>query len=110
MAITSKLNKSLWTNISKLKLLNEENDCVRFLLDKSPFDENSNKDNIYVIIGRILPKSDIFKEKSIQIEMKLTSNYPMEPPEVRILTPMYHPNIDKDGKKISNSFLYFKKI
>jgi ubiquitin-protein ligase len=102
MTDTSKLNKALWTNITKLKLLNKEDGSIRFLLDKSPFDENDNEKstqkNIYVIIGRILPNSDIFKEKAIQIEMKLTQNYPLEPPEVRLLTPIYHPNVDKDGK------------
>jgi len=114
MADTSKLNKALWTNITKLKLSSKENAPVRFLLDKSPFDENyaetSTQQNVYVIIGRILPKSDIFKESSIQIEMKLTSSYPLEPPEVRLLTPIYHPNVDKDGKKMYYSFekLYIK--
>ncbi len=108
MADSSKLNKALWTNITKLKLLNKENTSVRFLLDKSPFDENesSTEQNIYVIIGRILPNSDLFKEHSIRIEMKLTSSYPLEPPEVRFLTPVYHPNIDQDGKKM---YYLFKK-
>ncbi|CAF4713776.1 unnamed protein product [Rotaria sp. Silwood2] len=107
MTNTNKLNKVLWTNITQLKLSNKEGSPVRFLLDKSPFDENDDDDNDnknslknteYVIIGRILPNSNIFKESSFQIEMKLTSNYPFEPPEVRFLTPIYHPNIDKNGK------------
>jgi ubiquitin-protein ligase len=98
----NKLNKALWTNITKLKLLNKDNAPVRFLLDKSPFDDEDNESttdqNVYVIIGRIFPNSEIFKECSIQIEMKLTSNYPTEPPEVRLITPIYHPNVDKNGK------------
>ncbi|CAF3695332.1 unnamed protein product [Rotaria sp. Silwood1] len=103
MTNTNKLNKALWTNITQLKLLNKEGSSVRFLLDKSPFDENDDDETSinnteYVIIGRILPNSDIFKESAFQIEMKLTSNYPFEPPEVRFLTPIYPPNIDKDGK------------
>jgi ubiquitin-protein ligase len=103
MTNSSKLNKALWTNITKLKLLNKQDVSVRFVLDKSPFDENDNDEivteqGVYVIIGRIFPKSDIFKESTIQIEMKLTSSYPFEPPEVRLLTPIYHPNVDKDGK------------
>ncbi|CAF3041776.1 unnamed protein product [Rotaria sp. Silwood2] len=102
MTNTNKLNKTLWTNITHLKLSNKEGVSVRFLLDKSPFDEDddetSMKNTEYVVIGRILPNSDIFKESAFQIEMKLTSNYPFEPPEVRFLTPIYHPNVDKDGK------------
>lgn len=98
----SQLNKALWTNMTKLKLLNKDNASVRFILDKSPFDEEDNEStteqNVYVIIGRIFPNSEIFKEYTIQIEMKLTSNYPIEPPEMRIITPIYHPNVDKNGK------------
>jgi len=30
--------------------------------------------------------------------MKLTARYPQEPPEVRFVTPVYHPNIEEDGK------------
>jgi len=29
--------------------------------------------------------------------MKLTQNFPIDPPEVRFLTPVYHPNVAKDG-------------
>ncbi len=104
MADTSKLNKALWTNITKLKLLNKEDAPVKFLFDKSPFNDNedeiSSQQAEYVIVGRILPNSDIFKESAFQIEMKLTSSYPFEPPEVRFLTPIYHPNIDKNGRSI----------
>ena len=109
MASANKLNKALWTNVTKLKLLNKEDATVKFLFDKSPFsedddEETATKQTEYVIIGRILPESDIFKESAFQIEMKLTANYPIEPPEVRFLTPIYHPNIDKDGKNLYDLF------
>jgi ubiquitin-conjugating enzyme E2 T len=101
MSGTSKLNKALWTNITKLKLLDKNDETVKFLLDKSPFGDNeeepSVKQNEYVITGRILPNSEIFKESAFLIEMKLTSSYPLEPPEIKFLTPIYHPNIGKDG-------------
>ncbi|CAF3367665.1 unnamed protein product, partial [Rotaria sp. Silwood2] len=50
------------------------------------------------IIGRIFPESETFMEGAFQIEMKITPNFPFDPPEVRFLTPIYHPNVDKDGK------------
>jgi ubiquitin-protein ligase len=107
MEQTTKLNKPLWTNITRLKLLTKKDAPVKFILEKSPFDdEDEEKTAIerdeYVIIGRIFPTSEIYKEGSFQIEMKVTSRYPAEPPVVRFITPIYHPNIENDGKSISN--------
>jgi ubiquitin-protein ligase len=103
----SRLNKELWTEIIRLKLLATPDAPVRYLLTKSPFDEIEDEDETnatvtskeIIITGRIFPNSEIFKEGSYEIEMKLTPNYPRDPPEVRFLTPIYHPNVDKDGKR-----------
>jgi ubiquitin-protein ligase len=101
----SKLNKILYTDITKLKLLDTDSAEVRFRVTKSPFtgDEDqpqsaAAKSDDYVIEGQIFPKSDIYRERSYLIEMILTKSFPGDPPDVRFLTPMYHPNIDKDGK------------
>jgi hypothetical protein len=108
MTAANRLNKDLWTNITKLKLLTKPDAPVRFFLEQSPFDDEEEekaaaaKDE-YVVIGRILPESHIYKESAFRIEMKLTSKYPAEPPRVRFLTPVYHPNVEKDGK-ISKKF------
>lgn len=107
MADTSRLNKALWTNINRLKLLAESGDSVKFILEKSPFDDieeekGATERNEYVIIGRILPESEIYKESAFRIELRLTLNYPQDPPVVRFLTPVYHPNIEKDGKTMNN--------
>jgi ubiquitin-protein ligase len=102
MGDARRLNKALWTNITRLKLFAKGDDYVKFILEKSPFDDE--KENAaaawkeYVIIGRILPQLGIYKEIAFRIEMKLTAKYPQEPPEVRFVTPVYHPNIEEDGK------------
>ena len=102
MASGNKLNKALWTNMTKLKLLSKEDEPVRFVLDQSPFDDDDSESatarNLYVIVGRIFPKSELFKDHALQIEMKLTDKYPIDPPEVKMLTRIYHPNVDTDGK------------
>ncbi len=114
----SKLTKALHTDITKLKLCSKNDAPVRFLLDKSPFDDDdddnemnsSAKPKEYVIIGRILPESDIYKEGAYQIEMKLTPTFPIDPPEVRFLTPIYHPNVGKDGRILIVFLFKYRKI
>lgn len=104
MALPSRLNKPLWINICRLKLLTKADSPVKFLLEKSPFDDFDENEptNVqpdeFVIIGQVFPQSDIYKESAFRIEMKLTLKYPQEAPIVRFLTPIYHPNIEKDGK------------
>jgi ubiquitin-protein ligase len=97
----SRLNKTLYTEITRLKLLDTDTAESRFRLQKSPFndDESDNQEKEgYVVVGQIFPKSNIYNERSYSIEIKLKKTFPFEPPEVRFLTPIYHPNIDKDGR------------
>jgi len=104
----SQLNKKLWTEITRLKLSSKPDAEVRFLLDHSPFDEIDEEEEgkttvgasrEVVIVGRILPNSEIYRGGAYQIEMKLISTFQYDPPEVRFLTPIYHPNVGKDGKE-----------
>ncbi len=107
---SEKLTKVLHTDITKLKLCSKSDAPVRFLLDKSPFDDDettgSAKPKDLIILGRILPESDIYKEGAYQIEIKLQPTFPAEPPEVRFITPIYHPNVGKDGNSQYYSFFY----
>lgn len=104
MTDINRLNKALWSNVTRLKLLTNPNAPVKFILEHNPFDdedeenETSTRDE-YIVIGQIFPNAEIYKQGAYRIEMKLTLNYPAEPPVVRFLTPIYHPNIAKDGKK-----------
>lgn len=102
----TQLNKQLYTDINKLKLLHAKS-TPKFILDQSPFDdedeglESTASPNRIVIIGRILPDSEIYNQGAYQIEMRLTPHYPFDPPEVRFITKIYHPNVLLDGKNDS---------
>jgi ubiquitin-protein ligase len=102
MASVSKLNKPLWTNMTRLKLYEKGDKDGKFILEKNPFDDEEEEKiatarDEYIITGRVLPTAGIYQEHGFEIEMKLASSYPKEPPVVRILTPVYHPNIENDG-------------
>ncbi len=101
---SSKLNKKLYTDITRLRLLDKVSEEARFRLKDSPFTGEEDEDALasqkreeYVVTGQIFPKSEIYRERSYLIEMKLTKTFPMDPPEIRFLTPIYHPNVGRDG-------------
>lgn len=102
----SRLNKKLYTDITRLKLLDTASASPRFRVENTPFtgDEDDNvldqERTDYFITGRIFPNSEIFNERSYLIEMKLTRTFPVDPPEVRFQTPIYHPNIGTDGTSL----------
>jgi ubiquitin-protein ligase len=95
-------NKRLITEITKLKALstNADSSSVKFLLDKSPIDSSTGTNNSVqnIILGRILPTSNIYNQAAFQIEIKLPAEFPFKPPEVRFVTQIYHPNVDDQGK------------
>jgi ubiquitin-protein ligase len=89
-------NKRILTEITKLQGLatNTDPSSVKYLLDKSPADDETPK----VILGRIFPKSDIYNQAAFQIEIKLPTEYPFKAPEVFFNKPIYHPNVDDKGE------------
>ncbi len=63
---SSKLNKVLYTDITRLKLLDKESAEIRFRLKESPFDGTEDPDDLaadkreeFFVIGQIFPKSEI---------------------------------------------------
>jgi len=80
-----------------------------FILEKAPDEDSSKATNTRtasssadstsnIIIGRILPKSAPYSQGSYQVEIKIPTDFPFKPPEVKFLTQIYHPNVDKEGK------------
>ncbi|CAM4840254.1 unnamed protein product [Rotaria magnacalcarata] len=91
--------RRLYREIQQLKKLSSS----IFLLDYDPFSDDdesltgSKAVPSLLIAGRILPTSEPFRQRSFRISITLTPEYPFEPPAVRFLTPIYHPNIMENG-------------
>jgi len=57
------------------------------------------QDNLrYFNITMAGPAGSAYDGGIFKLELFLTAGYPMEPPKVRFLTKIYHPNIDKVGR------------
>ena len=94
--------------------MNREDAEVQFIVIQSPFSDEEDDDFMsksiarekYDLIGLIYPQSNIYKDAAFKIKIILPSTFPMVPPTVAFVTPIYHPNVtDKVRLKPANSFL-----
>ncbi|CAH2056916.1 unnamed protein product, partial [Iphiclides podalirius] len=44
------------------------------------------------------PKGSPYEKGSFKLIVNIPKRYPFEPPLVKFVTPVYHPNIDKEGR------------
>ena len=44
------------------------------------------------------PKDTPYEDGNFELILRFNSDYPIKPPSVQFLTPMFHPNIYRDGK------------
>ncbi|XBW36211.1 hypothetical protein QEN19_001791 [Hanseniaspora menglaensis] len=57
------------------------------------------EDNLrYLSVEMEGPGNSPYQGGVFNLELYLPEDYPMEPPKIRFLTPVYHPNIDKLGR------------
>ncbi len=61
---------------------------------KVEWPDKKNRMLFYVVVT---PDAGLWKDASFQFEVKVPKAYPHEPPKVRCVTPIYHPNIDWEG-------------
>ena len=86
-------------SLSTLSTLRLTRDLAKLNEDKLDGVEINNIKDLSKWGAKILgPPNTPFENGSFEIEMKFTDQYPVKPPSVKFITPMFHPNIYKDGK------------
>lgn len=55
------------------------------------------KEEVYdvLLVNMLGPKGSPYEKGSFKLVVNIPKRYPFEPPLVKFLTPVYHPNIDK---------------
>lgn len=44
------------------------------------------------------PEDSPYEDGIFELDLSVTNRYPFEPPKLRFITPIYHPNIDSTGR------------
>ncbi|XP_034950238.1 ubiquitin-conjugating enzyme E2 T-like [Chelonus insularis] len=56
-------------------------------------------DNLNHLITTIMgPKDSPYEGGLFKLDVKIEDSYPFEPPRIKFITPVYHPNIDTSGR------------
>jgi len=85
--------------LMELKILKEDADVQSYFhYESSGLDKTSKK---FCIYGYLLPQSEPYNRGSYRVRIVLPSNFPFEPPELELLTYIYHPVIKEDNSKLT---------
>ena len=89
------------TNLNNLKKMGlTSSGEIKFILDSDPFEDEDNqpspKDD-WIITGRLLLNSPIYKDGGIKLHIIIGTNFPLDPPKVYLKTVVFHPNVTKEG-------------
>jgi ubiquitin-protein ligase len=73
---------------------------IKFIIDKTPLDNQNQASSSGegIIVGRLLPNSDIYKQGSIEVHIILGPSFPLQPPNICLKTKVYHPNVNEKGR------------
>lgn len=52
-----------------------------------------------VVFGSLLPKPTWYGTRPVKVTITFDTQYPIEPPTIRLITPLFHPNVDDDGNQ-----------
>jgi ubiquitin-protein ligase len=83
--------------LSNKRLVNEIK-----LLKKDPIPDIKlilDDNNIYEMLAEVKgPEDTVYSSGLFKLSIKVPEDYPIKPPSIRFLKPVFHPNIYRDGK------------
>jgi ubiquitin-protein ligase len=70
------------------------NDSIKDIIDV----RLKNEDNLYELIATIVgPKDSVYNNHKFDVSIKLLHSYPYDPPTIKFITPIPHPNVNNKG-------------
>jgi ubiquitin-protein ligase len=88
----------LINDLTKIGLTSDA--TIKFIIDKTPLgnQNQASSSGEWIIVGRLLPNSDIYKQGSIEVHIILGPSFPLQPPNICLKTKVYHPNVNEKGR------------
>ena len=93
--------RRVFTSIQQLRNIGpRSNATIKFIVDTTPFDddEEPSTSGDLVIEGRLIPNSPLYNQGSLPVRLVIGPQFPFSPPKVISTIPLYHPNVDNNGK------------
>lgn len=96
----------------ELPLLMADLEVSSYFLYESLEKVNNSPSEIYCIYGYLLPQTEPYKYGKFKVKIRLPSDYPFKPPQLLLLTRIFHPNIQTDTDCLSSQteFQYFSTL
>ena len=98
IAFLRDFDRRLSQDLAQLRSFASENGS--FIIDETPFGNNQGQvtRSGRILIVRVRPNLREFNQGSFKVELNLTG-YPFRSPNIRFLTPIYHPLVDREGNQ-----------
>ncbi|KAG7662949.1 UBC12 [[Candida] subhashii] len=77
--------------------LRVQKDLTELDLPKSIKITFPNSNDFFNFNLRIIPQEGYYKNGKFQFKIEINNNFPIDPPKIKCLNKIYHPNIDLDG-------------
>ena len=106
--------KATNTSVNRLRNIGPNSNApVKFIVDSTPFndddDQPSQKEGDWIIEGRLLPQSEIYRNGAIRMQFTIPTGFPFKPPTVILKTPVFHPNVTDKGERFQR-ILFIENI